>query len=206
MATSRVLVLGDALRLSFQERLARLVSEEGLEVVGPAASCGDAQRLADGAESWAAEFSPDLAAFGCGPWAAETLAAAVGAGAAWSDRLDPMSLPSFERSLMETVRALTRICGRQVVYWTTPPVHEGRVGAVTGDRDAGHRINAWIAQYNQIATGLMGELNVAVADIHHEAARFDDDALGPDGVGLTGVGVEMAARIVATGIYGVIHP
>ena len=52
----------------------------------------------------------------------------------------------------------------------------------------------------------MGDLNIAVADLHHEAARHDDDALGPDGVALTGLGVEMAARVVATGIYGVIHP
>jgi hypothetical protein len=206
MATSRVLVLGDALRLSFQDRLARLVSEDGLEVVGPAASCGDAQRLAEGAEGWATQFTPDLAAFGCGPWAAETLASAIAAGAAWSDRLDPLSLPAFEQSLMETVRALTRACGRQVVYWTTPPVHEARVSAATGDRDAGHRINAWIAQYNQLATSLMGELNVAIADLHHDAARHDDDALGPDGVSLTEAGIEMAARIVATGLYGVIHP
>lgn len=205
MAKARVLLLGDDLHLSFRERLSRMLSEDGLEVVGPAASCGDAAALAEGAAGWAAQFGPDLACFGCGPWPTESLVAAV-AGGRVAQSVEPISLSTFERSLMETVRALGQTCGRQVVYCTTPPVHEGRLGEASGERDVAHAINGWIAQYNQIATGLMGELNVAVADLHHELARFDSDALGEDGVRLTAAGVEIAARVVATGIYGVIHP
>ena len=206
MATPRVLVLGDSLLLAFRARLATRVGDEGLEVVGPGSTCGDAASLGQGIEAWAGDFAPDIAAFGCGPWAMEMLVEAVAVGEQWAERLEPLPLSTFEHALMETVRVLTRFCGRQVVYWTTPPIHERRIGSVTGDRDAGHRINAWIARYNQIATGLMGELNVSMADLHHEVARFDEDALGPDGADLSPMGIELAARVVASGVFGVIHP
>ena len=206
MARARVLLLGDSARLAVQDRLAKLLTEDGLEVVGPAATCGDAPALAAGVAARADEFKPDIACFGCGPWATEHLLRVVNAGGAEAAAFEPLPMADFERALMDTVTALQRWCGRQVVYYTTPPVHPGRVSKVSGSADFGHHVNRWIAEYNQQATGLLGELNVGHADVYHDLAPHDEDGLAADGVTLTSAGVEIAARVMAKGIYGVVHP
>ena len=198
-------MLGDSTRLTYQDRLSRLVSEEGLEVVGPGGSTGDAAGLAAGAEAWVEEFKPDITCFACGPWPTEALLRVV-ASRDGLDAFEPGSLGDFDRGLMDAVAALQRWCGRQLVYVTTPPVHEERLGRVCGDPDFGRRLNSWIAQYNQQAVSLLGQLNVGAADLYHEISRYDDDALADDGVTLSPAGVELAARVAAKGIYGVVHP
>lgn len=206
MAQARVLLLGDSARVAIQGRLARLLTEDGLEVVGPTASCGGAPALAEGAAAWAEEFKPDIACFGCGPWATEDLLRVVTAGGPEVAAFEPLPLGDFERALMDTVMVLQRWCGRQVVYYTTPPVHPARVSQFSGSADFGHHVNRWIAEYNQLATELLGTLNVGHGDVFHDLSPHDESGLAADGITLTPEGVEIAARVMSKAIYGLVHP
>lgn len=197
MPQGTVLLLGDAVRLAYQDRVASILGEDGLRCTRPGASTGDSRDLARQVDRLIDEHQPDLACFGCGRVARES----VLAGGA-----DAPALAGYEADLLHIAEALRRFCGRQVVFVTAPPVDaEGYVraggeGGADGARELAHAIEAG----NHVAIGLMGELNIGVADVHAELARHGEGAYGDDGVALSPAGVELAARVVAHAVLGVV--
>jgi hypothetical protein len=201
MQRSRVILFGDASRLGYRERLTAMLAEDGLSVVGPADGGADGQAQAQGAEAWLDEFAPDIACFSSNPFQPGAFQNGVADA-------DPTPMPAYESGLLRLVMLLQRRCGRQVVFVTAPPVHQDRFHAAGNGHagsDAARRFNHALTQYNQLATILLGQLNVCVANLAQEIARYHDDAFAPDGVSLSPCGVELAAHAVAKGIYGLLH-
>ncbi len=207
MPSARVLLLGDAIRVSYHDRVAQIVLPDGLTVVGPAASTGNSRACREGAEAWVAEYQPDVACFSCGPHAAEDSHALDGQGRSGGSVAEPVSLPEYEEDLLRITEALRRRCGRQTVFVTMTPVLPERFAAShpgPGGSDLARSLNRSIAQYNELAIVLMGQLNVMVTRLCHEIGPRADECFGPDGVLLTPEGVERAAQAVANGVYAVL--
>ncbi|HYE01710.1 MAG TPA: hypothetical protein VD963_00605 [Phycisphaerales bacterium] len=199
MHRGTVLLVGDSVRVAYQPRLSALLSEDGLRVVAPQASTGNCRTCRDQAQAWIEEHMPDIACFSCGQHAAEQTTTVL--------EREEVSLDEYEHDLLGLVETFRRFCGRQVVFVTMPPVHAERLAAglaVPDAADLTRRLNRTIAQYNELALVLMGQMNVAVCDLHAELRRDLDAALGDDGVSLTPAGIEIAARAVAKEIYGVL--
>lgn len=204
MPNLSVLLLGDAHRLSYQEHVRDLLAEDGLRGQWPAESTGDSAACRAGIEAWIGAFKPDIVCLSCAPHAAEE--------SHHQRARETVSVSDYEADLLRIGDACRRWCGRQVVFVTTPPVHPARfagAGAQTpadtpAVLDTARSLNRTIKQYNEGAMHLLSQLNIMVVRLCNALEPYLDECIGDDGVSLSPAGVERAARVVATGILGVV--
>ncbi|MBC7835379.1 MAG: hypothetical protein H7Y88_09815 [Phycisphaerales bacterium] len=198
MHRGTVLHIGDSFHLTYRARLAELLAADQISLVAPPHSTGDAASLAALVEHLIAQYQPDIALFAAGPHAIEHTIASLEA--------EPTSFSNYERDLGDAALHLQRFCGRQVIFIPSPPVYPSLLAAAHNiAADLAVRLNRTITQYNQIAVGLMGPLNIGVADLHSTLERNLDHSIAHDGLSLSPGGIEVAAHIAARGVYSVLH-
>lgn len=199
MPDMKVLLLGDAIRLSYQDRVAEILAEDGLRVIPLDTTTGHSSRCAELVSDLAESHDPDVACFSAGPYAAEDLHNIT------EDDLIPFG--RFECDICRIADILRRYAGRQVAFITTPPIHVDRFASRhPGDDgyDLAFHHRRHIEEYNELAIGLMAEMNIYVTDLYHDLSPHVDEALGEDGVELSESGRRLAAEIVARGVYSLL--
>ena len=190
----RVLLLGDSLRIAYQPEVDRLLREEGIEVVGPAASTGDSVTLADGIDEWLDRFSPDAVHFNAGLEDVRFVHA---------EGRNAVSIGDYGRSLTRVVDACKSRLGGDVIFALTTPVNdEVQCG---GPGAAFDRCNRDIEEYNIAAQELMLAENVLINHLDRVIIQRDDEFLAKDGASLTPAGVSAAAGAVADAIRSLWH-
>ena len=160
----KVTLLGDSIRLGYQEIVKELLKEE-YEVVFPE----DNGRFA-AYTLWQVnqelKWNPDieLVHFNNGYWD-------MNVEAPMTEAIHPVEeYVSFLRRIV----ALCRQCGAKVVFATTVPILEdGAAGDNTGVQGTINYSNEWVKTYNAAATKLMAELDVPVNDLY--ALCMQDD-------------------------------
>lgn len=171
----KLLLLGDSIRLSYQDAVEKLVGRRAA-VVGPAENCRHAAFTLDNLDRWLAElgdphvvhWNNGLHDVGHNPWRSP----------------HQFPLDAYTANLRRILARL-RETGAEIVWATTTPIHP----------DSPFREDDWswdseeIVWYNATARELMESDDVKVNDLHAlvaaEPGRFlaeDKVHLGPEGV------------------------
>lgn len=160
----KVLLLGDSIRMGYQEYVKEALAGE-YEVLCPE----DNGRFA-AYTLWQAnqafKWNPDIALvhFNNGYWDMNIEAPMT----------EPIHPIEEYTSFLRRIVALCRDCGAQVVFATTVPVLEqGAAGDNTGVQGTINYRNEWVTAYNAAATAVMEELEVPVNDLY--ALCMEDD-------------------------------
>ena len=194
MATRRLLLLGDFVRLAYQpevERLLRADSSADVEVVGPAASCGSSVNLMEHIDVWVRKFQPDLVHFNAGlddvVWLPEEGRNATQVG-------------QYELNLKWVVDFLRSRFGSDFVFATTTPVHDA-----VAQESPNQRCNRDIEEYNIAACEIMLQADVLINPLDRVIWQQDDTFIAEDGVSLTPAGTEAAAKSVVQHVLSLWH-
>ena len=181
--TTRVWLLGDSIRMSYQPRVGELL-EGKAEVVGPADNGQFSLYTLSSIDRWLPEIGqPDIIHWNNGLHD-------VGHNPVRS----PVQIP-----LVDYRRNLEILLGRllgmasHVIWATTTPVHPDMPFL---DTTWGWR-NEEIDEYNAAARELMKSRNVPINDLHALVWSHVDEYLGEDQLHLSEAGVEACAQAVA---------
>ena len=178
----KLLLLGDSIRLSYQDAVEKLVGKRAA-VAGPAENCRHAAFTLDNLDRWLAEFGvPDVVHWNNGLHD-------VGRNPVRSPHQFPLS--AYTENLRR-IRALLRRRGAAIVWATTTPVHPE--STFTGDDWSWD--NEEIVWYNATARELMESDDVKVNDLHALAAAEPGRFLAEDKVHLSPEGVRRCAEAV----------
>lgn len=202
MPRAKVLLLGDSLRVACQFRVRELLEVDGMDVVWPGASTGDAGSLSEMVEALIGAHQPDMACFSAGLAARELYGEFARAGEPTSATLE-----TYEQGVLRVAESLRRFCGRQVVFVGALHVHEARFGLTIDDPEVtelGRRLNRRIDQFNRVAFEVLGRVNVMSTGLERRVGAHLDEAIGADGVSLSVAGVERVAGALADGVYSVV--
>jgi len=182
----RVLLLGDSIRLSYQEEVARLLEERAM-VVGPEENCQFSAHTLANLERWLDELGTPRIVH-------------------WNNGLhdvghNPARTPvqySLQVYLanLEAILGALRKTGVKVIWATTTPVHPDRLF----DPSSWSWRNSEIDCHNEAALSLMRAGGVPVNDLHAIVGADPDALLCDDGLHLSQEGVERCARAVATAV------
>lgn len=184
--STRVLLLGDSIRLSYQGAVKLLLAGRA-EVVGPSENCRHAAFTLDNLDKWLAEVGPpDVVHWNNGLHD-------VGHNPTRSPH--QFSLDAYTENLRR-VRARLRRSGAAIVWATTTPVHP----ASTFNDDDWSWDNEEIVWYNATVRELMESDDVKVNDLHSLVAADPDGLLSGDRIHLSAEGVARCAEAVCAAI------
>jgi len=182
----RVLLLGDSIRMSYQQAVAELLGGAA-EVTGPAENCQFSGYTLESLDRWIAELgTPDIVHWNNGIHD-------VGHN---PDRR-PVQFP-LETYLanLRGILAKLRAAGAGIVWATSTPVHPKRPFKPTEWSWCNEEIDA----YNVAACKLMASQGVPINDLHAIIAAAPDTLLAEDMLHLSSAGVRAAASAVAEAI------
>lgn len=191
MARRRLLLLGDFIRLSYQSQVAELFQASDLpfrvEVVGPAASCGDSVQLVEELDHWIEHFRPDAVHFNSGLEDARYIQA---------ERRHQVPLIDYRMNLQRAVEKLESLFGGEIVFATTTQV-----------RDSADDSFAWssadIEEYNIAACEVMLAEDVLLNRLDALVGPSSTELLAADGVQLSPDGAALTAQRVIDSVLGV---
>lgn len=193
---ARVLLLGDSIRLAYQDRVAALLSTERegdgpFDIVGPLESTGSSAQLAEQIEALWAEYEPDVVHWNAG------LDDVV-----WFHAQGRNVIPVAEYglNLQHIIDFLRPRVGGDIIFATTTPVLGDEQQAGEGERS-----NREIEEYNAAASEVMLQNDILINHLHGVIREDDEAFLDPqDGTSLTAPGADAAAKAVAHAI-GTLH-
>lgn len=178
------LLIGDSIRLHYQDHVARLLRPAGIDVAGPAVNCGTSQHILAHIDAWLAESGPDIVHLNCG---------------LHDLRRDPTSdapevaLDAYSANLDAIVCRITA-SGARVAWASSTPIDEARHNATRFSRRYARDVTA----YNEAARSIAERRGLPVNDLGVvvEAAGAGV-LLGTDGVHLTPRGYQELGEAVA---------
>ncbi len=184
---SRVMLLGDSIRMSYQARVAEELAAEGHEVWGPAENCQFSLFTLASLGRWLAEF-PDPAVVH------------------WNNGLHdighnpnraPVQMPLdvYTGNLGFICQHLVAV-GTSVLFATNTPVHPQRPFR----SDTWSWRNEEIDSYNAAARIVMAERKIPVNELHAVIAADCDALLSDDQLHLSEAGIQACASAVAAAV------
>ncbi|MFH1568696.1 MAG: GDSL-type esterase/lipase family protein [Gemmatimonadota bacterium] len=184
MAPGQVILIGDSIRLGYQEA-ARAALAGRAEVWGPEQNGGDSANVRQHLEAWALSRPAAVVHLNCG---LHDLKRPFGADA------NQVPLAAYEENLRDIFGRLAQACPGRVAWATTTPVDEDRHHRTKGF----DRLAADLAAYNVVALRLAAEYRVPVDDLHGAVtAAGPGGLLAADGVHFLAPGYELLGRTVA---------
>jgi len=180
-----VLLLGDSIRMFYQERVKELLGGE-YNVSGPAENGRFAAYTFNSLRMWLPAFpQPDIIHFNNGLWDTAILYPEDGC-------FTP--LEEYIRTMERIVRQLKKT-GAKLIFATTTPTHPGKAEWVT-DMPPRH-INAEIERYNAAAVALMQREGIEINDLYHLVCDHIEDYVSDDWIHPDPSGIEELAQAVA---------
>jgi len=182
----RVLLLGDSIRMSYQQAVAELL-DGSAEVTGPAENCQFSRYTLESIDGWIAELgTPDIVHWNNG---------IHDVGHNPGRRPVQFPLEAYLANLRGILAKLRR--ARAAIIWaTSTPVHPKRPIKATEWSWRNEEIDA----YNAAACQLMASQGVTINDLHGIIAAAPDTLLAEDMLHLSSAGVPAAASAVAEAI------
>ena len=199
-ALPKVLLLGDSIRLSYADVVARRLAGKAV-VISPRDNGRDSENMLKQLARWTMDVQPQVVHFNCGIHDSKWLE---------KEQRFQVSPRQYAENLRAIVVRLREETSAKIVFATTSPVLDARAAATGEERDyalSGEQIE----RYNGIAREVMAVLAVPINDLY--AVLSDPDAqfslgelIGDDGVHLTPVGREAAGRAVADFLHRHLAP
>ena len=181
----QVLLLGDSIRMYYQDRVRELLGEEYC-VSAPEENCRFAAYTLNSLRMWLPTFpKPDIIHWNNGLWDTAVLYAEDGC-------FTPLN--EYIRSLERILRKL-RTTGAQIIFATTTPTHPDKVNW-TNDMPPKHD-NADIRRYNEAAVELMQREGIPVNDLYALVCDDIENYVCEDWIHPAPGGVETLAQAVA---------
>lgn len=196
----KVILIGDSIRLSYADEVAKLLAGKA-QIVSPPANGGDSGNVLKHLQAWVIQEKPDVVHFNCGIHDTKK-SRQTGAF-----QVPPDQYAVHLRKIVEQIRQET---GARVLFATSTPILDERARQTRSDRDY-ELLDGSIRQYNDIATKVMLELSVPIDDLNRVISRADPpdsmaDLISGDGVHLTPRGQELAGQAVAQFILAHLPP
>lgn len=180
-----VLLLGDSIRMFYQERVKELLGEE-YSVSAPEENCRFSMYTLNSLRMWLPAFpKPDIIHWNNGLWDTAILYAEDGC-------FTP--LDEYLRNLERILRKL-RTTGAQIIFATTTPTHPDKANW-TGDMPPKHD-NADIRHYNEAAVELMRREGIPVNDLYAQVCDDIEHYVCEDWIHPSPEGIETLAQAVA---------
>ncbi|OGV68198.1 MAG: hypothetical protein A2498_15120 [Lentisphaerae bacterium RIFOXYC12_FULL_60_16] len=180
----KVMLIGDSIRLSYQERVRQLL-EGRAEVTGPADNCRFSAYTLFNLAAWLGDATYDVIQWNNGQWDTCFM----------PDGRIHTPLGVYLGLQKRIVKILRRKAGRLVFATTTPVHHDQYEKAVTNGRK-----NKDIQVYNRAAAETLSECGVVINDLYAATAPDILKHISDDRVHLTPVGVEVCARLVSQAV------
>ena len=188
---TKVLLLGDSIRISYQPQVAELTTDE-MEILGPADNCQYSlytlssldKWLEDGANIDIIHWNNGLHDCGHNPFRS------------------PVQIPidMYISNLTFIYQKLTEFTDN-IIWATTTPVHPER--PFSGDNWSWR--NQEIDEYNEAAVNLMKQNGVPINDLNFLISQNYDEYLCEDRLHLSESGIKICARAVAASIIAQIN-
>ena len=184
----QVLLLGDSIRMFYQDRVRELLGED-YNVSAPGENCRFAAYTLNSLRMWLPEFpKPDIIHWNNGLWDTAVIYAEDGC-------FTP--LDEYVRTLERILRRL-RQTGAEIIFATTTPTHPGKE-AWTTEMPPKHA-NADIRRYNEAAVELMRREGVRVNDLYARVCDDIENYVCEDWIHPSENGIETLAQAVAASI------
>lgn len=179
----KILLLGDSIRMSYQQSVANLFKDFA-EVVGPSDNCQFSTYTLDSLDRWVDELGvPDIVHWNNG----------IHDAGHNPDRM-PMQIPlETYNGNIEAILKKLREMTPQIIWATSTPVHPDR--PFRDDQWAWR--NEEIDQYNSAAIEIMEKNGIPINDLHSVVASDPDKYLCEDQLHLSEAGIEKCAEEVA---------
>lgn len=184
MSCSKVLLLGDSIRMSYQQQVAAKLQGRA-QVVGPAVNCQFALFTLSSIGNWIGQLGkPDIVHWNNGIH-----------DAGYNPRRSPVQIPleDYVANLSHIVNHIRNNLTDKLIFATSTPPHP--------DKPFDEQSWLWkpgdIERYNDAAVALMNEQGVKVNDLYSVVAADLDAMLCEDQLHLSEQGVEACADRVA---------
>jgi lysophospholipase L1-like esterase len=192
-ALPKVVLLGDSIRLGYTPYVEKQLAGQAV-VISPKANGGDSGRVLKNLEEWAIREQPAVVHFNCGIHDTKK-----------SKTTGKFQVPpdEYAANLRNIVGRLRRETKAVVIFALTTPVDDAR--AAQGRQKVDYELlEASAAQYNEIARGVMKELDVPVNDLRAALGNAEEQKRlqGGDGIHFTTAGSEKLGTAVAAAIRG----
>jgi len=187
----KVVLVGDSIRLSYAPQVASQLAGKAV-VVSPRANGGDSSNVLKHLEEWVIREKPAVVFFNCGIHDTKKFKSTG------KFQVSPQQYAANLREIVQRIRNKTEAV---VLFATTTPILDDRAAQARRDRDY-ELLNASVVQYNEIAQGIMNDLEVPVCDLYatlrnHGQPTPIDDLIVSDGVHPTPAGRELLGDTVA---------
>jgi isoamyl acetate esterase len=179
---SKVLLLGDSIRMSYQPVVARILDGRA-EVVGPADNCQYSLYTLSSLARWIGELGqPDIVHWNNGIH-----------DCGHNPMRNPVQIPiEMYRANLEFILEQLLVITPKVVWATMTPVHPDRPFR----DDTWSWRNEEIDRYNSVALELMEQRSVPINDLHALVSRDISNFLSDDQLHLSESGQEACAKAV----------
>lgn len=184
---SRVMLLGDSIRMSYQGLVAEALVADGHEVWGPPENCQFSLFTLASLGRWLTAFpNPDIVHWNNGLH-----------DIGHNPNRAPVQMPiEVYASNLGFIGGELAAAGASVLFATSTPVHPGRPFR----NDSWSWRNEEIDAYNAAARLVMTDLGIAVNDLHAVVSGDYDGLLSADQLHLSEAGQQACADAVATAI------
>ena len=192
---SRVMLLGDSIRLGYQQTVKERLAERAL-VTGPEANCGSSEKLWGMVMGWEFAVPADVVHVNAGLHDLAVVDRNTG--------VRRVSLANYQQNLRQVLHWLLERTERRVIFATTTPVLDARHQAAKPI--ARHATD--VELYNAAAVEVCEALDVAVHDLHALVMSWDDPgaSISNDGVHFTAAGYAALGEAVAERIEAELNP
>jgi hypothetical protein len=158
-----IFLIGDSIRMGYCKTVSEQLSDVA-NVFYPAENCRNTQNVITSLLAWSREFPADdirLVQFNCGQWDA----------AHWNGDEEPLTTPEeYRRNIRTIIRLLRRFFpNAKLVFATTTAMNPNGIVGVNP------RTNEQIELYNQIATQVAKEANIAINDLNAITKTYTED-------------------------------
>ncbi len=186
MATPKVLLIGDSIRISYQDNVKQLLGNSA-EIVGVEKNCLDTKNTLENFETAITSLEPDLVHWNNGLHDVKR-----------SPECDDCQVPAdqYRENIEKLLEKFRKLFGEKIIWATTTPVIEQRHNA----KKPFKRFNADIDKYNTIAGDIMERNGIAVDDLHAVISRDPENLIVQDGVHLNETGQQQTGQAVADAI------
>lgn len=184
MVVKSIVLIGDSIRIGYQDTVRSVLDGWG-EVWAPDQNGGTSVNVLDHFDEWIVSRQPDILHVNCG---LHDLKKDFGQDVA---TVPPDRYADNVRQILMRAQNET---GATIVWALTTPVNQDRHHRTKGF----DRFEADVVAYNKVATGIAGELGVAVNDLHSAVCdEGRDGLLVHDGVHFSPRGYAFLGQMVA---------
>lgn len=184
----KVLLIGDSIRMHYQEEVRRLLGEEYM-VMAPGENCRFSSYVLNSLRFWLVEFGgADVIHWNAGLWDTAILYHEDGCF---------ISLDEYVSNMKKILRELKKT-GAQIIFATTTPVSDVKKD-LPGPMPPAHD-NADIDRYNEAVLKAFAEEDIMVNDLHslmweEREGLLKDDMIHPNEEGIRVLGAAVAEAV-----------